>query len=103
MEVDSNDAMTEWWTTSDDQDSEAEIAERLDDLLAAVQFEQCETVIIVGHSLLWRELVMCVCVCVYNMYVCVCVFVCVLSINTRTHIRICITTCTYTHTYIMCV
>jgi hypothetical protein len=67
VEVDSSDAITEWWTTSDDQDSEAEIAERLDDLLAAVQFEHCETVIIVGHSLLWRELVLCVCVraCVF--------------------------------------
>jgi len=70
--------MTDWWTTSDDQNSEAEIAERLDDLLAAVHFEQCETVIIVGHSLLWRELVLCVGGWVGGwVFVCLCVCVCV--------------------------
>jgi broad specificity phosphatase PhoE len=64
-----NDAVSEWWTAADDVDNEADVSERVSDLLCSLQYSSllaapsssCSTsssnaAILVGHSLLFREL-----------------------------------------------
>lgn len=51
-----NDAQAEWWTAADDLDSEADVQERLADLTQRLQFAPGRAAILVGHSLLFREL-----------------------------------------------
>ena len=55
--VDATDAATPWWTPNDEADGEAAVAERVADLTSAVQFAPAGPVILVGHSLLFREVV----------------------------------------------
>mmetsp|Transcript_15161 Transcript_15161/g.49734 ORF Transcript_15161/g.49734 Transcript_15161/m.49734 type:complete len:503 (-) Transcript_15161:390-1898(-) len=56
-EVHLNDSIVEWWTGSDDIDTEEEVMERLHDVLATLQFAPGRSAILVGHSLFFRELI----------------------------------------------
>lgn len=51
------DAACEWWTGADDVDTEADVAERLTELLSTLQHARGSSAILVGHSLLFRELI----------------------------------------------
>ena len=56
--VDVNDtAGVEWWTAADDVDTDADVGLRVSDLLASLQFAQGSSAVLVGHSLLFRDLV----------------------------------------------
>lgn len=58
MEVafDFNDTITEWWTGTEAVDTDADVDERLTDLFAYMQFCGGNSAILVGHSLLFREI-----------------------------------------------
>lgn len=58
MEVDLNfnDTISEWWTGTEAVDSDADVEERLTDLFAFLQFNGGEAAVLVGHSLLFREI-----------------------------------------------
>ena len=56
--VDYNDtAGAEWWTPADDLDTDADVTLRLADALACLQFAPGHSAVLVGHSLLFRDLV----------------------------------------------
>ena len=51
------DAACEWWTGADDVDTEADVSERLSEVLASLQHASGTSAVLVGHSLLFRELI----------------------------------------------
>jgi broad specificity phosphatase PhoE len=50
------DAANEWWTHPETADSKTDIESRLDDLLAKIRYAADNTVVVTGHSLLWKEM-----------------------------------------------
>lgn len=56
VDLDFNDTMSEWWTGTEAVDSDADVEERLNDLFAYMQFWGGSSAILVGHSLLFREI-----------------------------------------------
>jgi broad specificity phosphatase PhoE len=54
--LDEGDAGKEWWTRPEHADSELDIEGRIGRLLATLQYAVDETIIVTGHSLLWKEL-----------------------------------------------
>jgi broad specificity phosphatase PhoE len=53
---DGGDAVNEWWTPPDHADHKHSISSRIHDLLTKMQFATDDTMVVTGHSLLWREL-----------------------------------------------
>ena len=51
-----NDTVTEWWTGTEAVDTDADVDDRLIDLFAFLQFSGGTAAIVVGHSLLFREI-----------------------------------------------
>ena len=55
--VDVNDtAGVEWWTAADDVDTDGDVGLRVADLLSTLQFAPGNSAVLVGHSLLFRDL-----------------------------------------------
>ena len=54
--VDVNDAAGHWWTSRDDVDTSAELAERMEDFFESMRFDPCDVVLVVGHSLFLQHI-----------------------------------------------
>jgi len=53
---DENDVLSNWWTTKSGLDCDTDVEERLADFMSTVQFVPEASIICVGHSLFFREL-----------------------------------------------
>jgi broad specificity phosphatase PhoE len=56
VKFDGGDAVNEWWTHPDQADSAQAIESRIHDLLQKLQYAPDETIVVTGHSLLWKHM-----------------------------------------------
>lgn len=56
VDLELNDTVSEWWTGTEAVDTDADVDDRLMDLFAFLQFSGGSAAIVVGHSLLFREI-----------------------------------------------
>jgi len=56
IEFDANDAHSHWWTEKNSHDDEASLDERFFDLMSTLQYTPEGTIICVGHSFFFREM-----------------------------------------------
>jgi broad specificity phosphatase PhoE len=54
--IDAGDATNEWWTPPEQADSKQAVESRIDDLFLKLQFAVDDTIIVTGHSLLWKHM-----------------------------------------------
>jgi broad specificity phosphatase PhoE len=56
VDIDAGDASSPWWTPQEHKESEAEVRQRVQDLLARIRFLDGRSAIVAGHSLLFKSL-----------------------------------------------